>query len=412
MARHVQTLIAGTIAVTALCAASASDVRAQDASLVLNEQMLFGDVFAGQRLNVVEANQQVSVSNTALGNQINGGAEGRDITLRNMQSSHGAIAAQTNINTGYEVSGRVTAVTQARSNEASAAANNAALELDSRQYTYGSTVSQTMLENPDARLTGGIQATSASYSNNVLAGGTNTFVSGTVEQHATGDTRAGTYVPAHYIPGTAYIAADAAANMAQLSSNGSSGQRVEVRQLSEGWTAAETASSAGNIWASTTVSSAAANRITANNAGGSQVITADQNNTGGVSSRASTHAYDYGDLRAMADGAGNQAYVGNQDIWVEIDNTQMNSGGVSVEAQLTGYNGYDAYVGANATGNSVTGFACSDCGGIMNARNNQTNTGNVSATATTNIVGQGRAAITGTTATGNSANFYVSRPGG
>lgn len=397
---------------TALCAVSASDVRAQDGSVVLNEQMLFGDVFAGQRLNVVEANQQVTVSNTALGNQINGGAEGRDITLRNTQSSHGAIAAQTNINTGYEVPGRVTAVTQARSNEASAAANNAALELDSRQYTYGSTVSQTVLENPDARLTGGIQATSASYSNNVLAGGTNTFVSGTIQQRATGDTRAGTYVPAHYIPGTAYIAADAASNTAQLSSNGSSGQRVEVRQLAEGWTAAETASSAGNTWVSTTVSTAAANRITANNAGGSQVITTDQANTGGVSSRATTHAYDFGDLRAMADGAGNQAYVGNQDIWVEIDNTQMNSGGVAVEVELTGYNGYDAYTGANAVGNSVTGFACSDCGGIMNARNNQTNTGNVSATATTNIVGQGRAVITGTTATGNSANFYVSRPGG
>ncbi len=397
---------------TALCAVSASDVRAQDGSVVLNEQMLFGDVFAGQRLNVVEANQQVTVSNTALGNQINGGAEGRDITLRNTQSSHGAIAAQTNINTGYEVSGRVTAVTQARSNEASAAANNAALELDSRQYTYGSTVSQTALENPDARLTGGIQATSASYSNNVLAGGTNTFVSGTIQQRATGDTRAGTYVPAHYIPGTAYIVADAAANTAQLSSNGSSGQRVEVRQLAEGWTAAETASSAGNTWVSTTVSTAAANRITANNAGGSQVITTDQTNTGGVSSRATTHAYDFGDLRAMADGAGNQAYVGNQDIWVEIDNTQMNSGGVAVEVELTGYNGYDAYTGANAVGNSVTGFACSDCGGIMNGRNNQTNTGNVSATATTNIVGQGRAVITGTTATGNSANFYVSRPGG
>ncbi len=374
--------------------------------------MLFGDVFAGQRLNVVEANQQVTVSNTALGNQINGGTEGRDITLRNTQSSHGTINAQTDINTGYEVSGRVTAVTQARSNEASAAANNASLELDSRQYTYGSTVSQTVLENPGARLTGGIQATSVAYSNNVLAGGTNTFVSGTVEQHATGDTRAGTYAPARYVPGAAHFAADAAANMTQLSSNGSSGQRVEVRQLAEGWTAAETDSSAGNTWASTTVSSAASNRITAYNKGGSQVITTNQNNTGGVSSRAITNAYDFGDLRAMADGAGNQVSVTNQDIWVEIDNTQMNSGGVSVEAELTGHNGYDAYVGANAVGNSVTGFACSDCGGTMNARNSQTNNGNVSATATTNITGQSRAVITGTTATGNSANFFVSRPGG
>ena len=150
----------------------------------------------------------------------------------------------------------------------------------------------------------------------------------------------------------------------------------------------------------------------ATNAGGSQVVTTRQSNIGGVQSQASTYAYDYGDLRAVADGVANHVSVSNQDVWVEIDNSQFNSGGVSVQAELTAHNGYDAYVGANAAGNSVTGYACSDCGGILNANTTQTNNGNVSATAVTNIGGQGRAVITGTTATGNTASFYVTRPGG
>jgi len=108
----------------------------------------------------------------------------------------------------------------------------------------------------------------------------------------------------------------------------------------------------------------------------------------------------------------NHVSVSNQDVWVEIDNSQFNSGGVSVQAELTAHNGYDAYVGANAAGNSVTGYACSDCGGILNANTTPTNHGNVSATAVTSIGGQGRAVITGTTATGNTASFYVTRPGG
>ena len=43
--------------------------------------------------------------------------------------------------------------------------------------------------------------------------------------------------------------------------------------------------------------------------------------------------------------------------------------------------------------------------------NSQTNDANV--TATTNAtIGAGRAAVVGATAVGNSATFYVSRPGG
>ncbi|HAV50526.1 MAG TPA: holdfast attachment protein D, partial [Brevundimonas sp.] len=72
---------------------------------------------------------------------------------------------------------------------------------------------------------------------------------------------------------------------------------------------------------------------------------------------------------------------------------------------------YDAYDGADAAGNVVTGFACADCAGYIDATNNQANSGNVSATAQTTINGTNRAVITGTNAVGNAATFYVSRSG-
>ena len=87
-----------------------------------------------------------------------------------------------------------------------------------------------------------------------------------------------------------------------------------------------------------------------------------------------------------------------------------NSGGVDVTATFSGTNGYDVYVGADAVGNSVTGYACSDCEGYLEARNTQTNNGDISAAANTTVAGSTRAVITGANAVGNAATFHVSRP--
>src|SRR5690606_8762579 len=108
----------------------------------------------------------------------------------------------------------------------------------------------------------------------------------------------------------------------------------------------------------------------------------------------------------------NAVHVANQDIYVRIDNTQLNSGGVEAQASFAGNGGYDAYVGADAAGNTVTAYSCSNCPGYLEAANTQVNTGNVSATANTTINSHGRAVITGVNAVGNSATFYVTRPGG
>jgi len=410
MAKPAPIRLAGTIAVTALCAALASKAAAQDGSVVLNEQIQLGEVLSGQTLNVVDARQQVTVNNAAIGNRIIGGTEGQDLAFRNRQTGFAAAVAQTRLNMAGQGNGRTTIVTQARVNDTSVAANNARLALDSEQAAYGAARAASALDNPDAHHLNGIAMTSAAYSNSLHAGGRNTVVTGTVRQLATQATVAETYAPARYVPGPSQFHAEATTNNVQIAGTGSSGQRIAVTQDNQAWTSASSVSSLANAHQAATTASAAGNRAALYNAGGSQVVGIEQTSHGQVTSRARTFAYDYGDLRALADGVGNEATIGNADIWVEVDNRQINTGGVQVEADLRGHNGYDAYIGANATGNSVTGYACSDCGGVVRATNSQINQGAVSATATSTLTGNSRALITGTTATGNAASFYVTRP--
>jgi hypothetical protein len=62
-------------------------------------------------------------------------------------------------------------------------------------------------------------------------------------------------------------------------------------------------------------------------------------------------------------------------------------------------------------GNAVTAYACTNCGGVMNVSNTQTNNAGVNATATTTLTGSNRSVTSTATAVGNSATFYVSKPG-
>ena len=55
-----------------LCAAAATEAAAQDGTIVLNQQLQLGDVFAGQTLNVVDSQDQVTVQTSAQGNSASG----------------------------------------------------------------------------------------------------------------------------------------------------------------------------------------------------------------------------------------------------------------------------------------------------------------------------------------------------
>ena len=407
--------LAGTIAATALCAAAATEAAAQtppDDSVVLNQQLQLGDVFSHQTLNVVDPQEQVTVSTSAQGNAASGAVENGSITVRSEQDMRGDAVASTDMTLGGDAWGVVNATTQAQGNYLAVSAYDADLTVDATQANTGGLVSATsQLGEDDARLLGGAYLNASAISNTTALYGEGSFVEGSIDQSSAATVRAYNRIETQYIPAEAVVDAQAIVNAVQATSGQTSGQDLAIVQTSTGdFVEAESSANSGNAWDLAGRARASANQAVLYNQGGSVVASARQDNTAYVRAAATTTAYDYGRAEAHARGAANELSVGNNDIYVEIDNSQFNSGGVDVTATFSGTNGYDVYVGADAVGNRVTGYSCSDCGGYLEARNTQSNGGDVSATANTSVAGSTRSVITGANAVGNSASFYVSRP--
>ena len=404
--------LAGTIAATALYVAAATEASAQDGTIVLNEQLQLGDVFSHQTLNVVDAQEQVTVSTSAQGNSASGAVENGSITVQSDQTMQGDSVAATDITLGGDTYGEVNATTQAGGNYLAVSAYDATLTLDATQSNTGSLVSATTeVGDSNARLHAGASVGASAISNTVALYGQGSVVSGTIDQSSSAVVRSFGRIESQYIPAAASVDSQAIVNAVAVNSDQTSGQDLSIVQSSTGdFIEAEASANAGNAWDLAARARATANQAVLYNEGGSVVNASNQQNSSFVRASALTTAYDYGRAEAYARGAANELSVGNNDIYVEIDNSQFNSGGVDVIATFSGTNGYDVSVGADAVGNSVTGYACSDCEGYLEARNTQTNNGDISAAANTTVAGSTRAVITGANAVGNAATFHVSRP--
>jgi len=413
MAKLARIRLAGTIAATVLCAAAATEASAQDGTIILNEQLQLGDVFAHQTLNVVDAQEQVTVDTSAQGNSASGAVQNASITVQSDQTMQGDSVATTEITLGGDTYGVVSATTQAGGNYLAVSAYNAGLTLDATQTTDDGLIgASTEVGGDTARLHGGAAIGASAISNTVALYGEGSVVSGIIDQSSSAIVRSFGRIESQYIPAEASVTSQAIANAVAVNSVHTSGQDLRIVQRSIGqFIESEASANAGNAWDLAARARATGNQAVLYNEGGSVVTASDQRNSSFIRADALTTAYDYGRAEAYARGAANELSVGNNDIYVEIDNTQFNTGGVDVAATFSGTNGYDVAVGADAVGNSVTGYACSECEGYLVARNTQTNTGGVSAVASTTVAGSSRSVISGASAVGNSASFYVSRPG-
>jgi len=400
-----------------LCAAAATEAAArnppQDGTIVLNQQLQLGDVFAGQTLNVVDSGDQVTVQSSARGNSASGAVYNGSITVQSDQTMQGDAVATTDMNLGGDTRGVVNATTQAGGNYLAVSARDASLTLDAAQTTDNGLISATTeVGDSAARLHAGAAVGASAISNTVAVYGQTSLVSGTIDQSSSAIVRSFGRIESQYIPAEASVTSQAIVNAIAVNSDNTSGQDLSIAQRSFGsFIESEASANAGNAWDLAARARATANQAVLYNEGGAVVTGSDQRNSSFVRASALTTAYDYGRAEAHARGAANDLTVGNNDIYVEIDNTQFNTGGVDVVATFSGTNGYDVSVGADAAGNSVTGYACSECDGRLEAANTQTNTGDVSAIANTTVAGSNRSVITGANAVGNSASFYVSRPG-
>jgi hypothetical protein len=415
MAKPARIRLAGTIAATVLCVAAATEAAAQtppDDTLVLNQQLQLGDVFTQQAIHVVDAQDQVTAATSAQGNSASGSVENGSITVRSDQDMRGDSTARTDVALGGDTWGEVNVTTQAGGNYLAASAYDSDLTIDAAQSNTGGLVSAiSEVGDSSARLHAGGDVAASAVSNAVALYGEGSLLDGDIDQASSATVRSFSRIQSQYIPAGAAVTAESIGNAVAATSGQTSGQDLSIVQTSTGdFLEADASANAGNAWDLAARARATANQAVLDNQGGSVVAASAQDNTAFVRAAALTTAYDYGRAEAYARGAANELSVGNNDIYVEIDNSQFNAGGVDVSATFSGTNGYDVYVGADAIGNSVTGYACADCQGHLEAANSQTNNGDVSARATTTVAGSNRAVISGANAVGNAANFYVSGP--
>ncbi|WP_292123610.1 holdfast anchor protein HfaD [Brevundimonas sp.] len=419
MARPAPIRLAGMIAATATFALLATEASAQETPLCDPEtgatcsstQTQSGDVIGTVNLNV--SIDQLEVTNDARGNSLAGGIEDSSGSLTSRQTMTGATRANTSLVLNGESDGVIVSTTDARGNYLGVSTDGATFTVDATQIVTGERVEATTdIDAPAAHVLDGMAGGSLAVANSVAMGGPSSSITGVIDQSAQTTVFAETAADVQYIPAQADFSSQAVANAVQVSTTGASHQDLTVRQTNAPSTVeARTDVYVDNAWNLAARANAGANQTVLYNAGGSMVANTNQTNQGRVRAVAQAQTNLQGQTTVSARAVANEVVAGNNDIYLELDNTQLNSGGVEASAVSIGVDGYDTYVGAEAVGNSVTGYACSQCGGEINITNTQTNDGNVSATATTTI-GSGRAAVVGVTAVGNSATFYVSRPGG
>lgn len=396
----------------AVVATSGSAGAQEQPSRVLNNQLQLGDVIAGQSLNVVGSDDQITTSTNASGNSVFASTDNEDMDVESDQALEGDVRAETRLEGSGTFEGPVTLATQATGNTAQISAYNGEVNASVGQTIGDVEVSATTeIDAPSGRFLGGASVTTTAIGNVTAMGTSYGRNESTIDQSSAAVTQAVTGVNIQYAPAPINFTSTAIANSTTATGEVAY-QDLTVRQSATGErTQASTYISVANGWQLHSGASATANAVGVYNRGGALLVTTDQNNDTYVRAGATAFAYDYGGATVSAFGAGNSAEVGNNDIYLRLDNTQVNSGGVDVIAGFEGAFGYDVAVGATAVGNSVTGYVCADCPAYMDVTNSQTNNGHISATSNVAITGSNRALINATSAVGNSATFYVTRPG-
>lgn len=399
------------IAATVTYAAAATEALAQDGSTVLNGQIQLNDSVAETTLNVVDA-AAVDAYASALGNEVLTSVVDTNGRLTSDQTMLGGARATVSLTLEGDT-GPLKARADATGKSLGGTAERGSLDLDVRQ-TVGapSVIARARIENDTARLLEGGELTATARGNVAALRATEGQVSGSIAQTSTAASiDAGALALTRYIPAAAMVSAQALGNAVQSGGTGASSAALDIRQVSDGaLVTAAVSANAGNAWDLAGRARAAANQTILRNAGGSVVAATDQTSRSAVRAASRVTAYDFGRAEASATAAGNSAQVGNNDRYVEVDNSQFNGGVVSADAAFVGAWGYDAQVGAEAAGNNVIAYACAACEGTLVAANSQTNTAAVTSTATASVGGQGRAVVVGANAIGNRATFYVTGP--
>lgn len=402
-------LLAGTLVATAPFAAATSFAQ----SPVLNEQLQFGDVFSSQVLNVEEVSDQTLGVATSTANAFDARVDGGDLDLRSYQENGGAVGShvQANVTTGSGAS--TTLASNASGNIGGAGVYAGTLTAVTTQVSNGSAI-EAVGQYEGAGASADDIASSVQALGNSQAFSVSAAVSGVrSSQYNSAQITADGGGVVGDMGGTASFSAAASANNVTSAAGYGASERFIVDQNNEAaLVQAAQFTAFGGAYIAQTSATATANNVSAGNEGALLDMTALQQNQAYVRAQAESSAYNFGSGTATAYGVGNSLLAGQLGEEVVLEVEQLNlAGGIEAIAAYTGHDGYDATASAMAMGNASTGYVCSDCTGRMSVDNSQTNHTDVSATGAVTVTGSARSAIGSAHAVGNTASYYVSRPG-
>jgi hypothetical protein len=411
MRRLAKILLAGTVLAIPLTPPLCTVAISQ--STVDNLQVNLGASANLPALNVVDVSDSTTATAVATGNAASSGVVSGTLDVQSDQIEAGTVSASSTVNVAVNAGAQTTVSVAATGNQSDSGSfdGGGALTGNFQQITTGTNIAESSFNAIKAE-TGNASLVVQAVGNSSALTVENTSANVTTNQISTATTRADGAGTLMYTGGTVTATAAAVSNNMVSTGTDNASQSLNIIQSMTGpLTQATQSMNVGNGQTVITATTASDNNIVVSNEDGPLHVVDKQTNTAFTLSQAVGSSYEFGTGTTSASAIGNSVLVGNAGPLTTLDNTQDNVGnGIEANASFGGNNGFDATSSASAMGNAVTGYACSDCGGVVNVTNSQTNTGQVSATSTLDITASNRSASSTAVAVGNSATFYVSKP--
>lgn len=362
---------------------------------------------------MVEVLESTTAVTTATGNAYAFGTDGANADVRSNQTLQGDVSADTRLDVGLYGGPSTSLTTAATGNTGDASVSGAASMTGVFTQNTGPVTiyGHSHIEVPDAEM-GDVNATvqaignSQGFAPSYASTGVRVNQTNTAEVSSDGGGVIG------HTTGTSVFAATTTANNVTSTGSMSAAERMIVNQRNaSGVTQAAQFTAFGNSYLATTAATASGNNVSTVNDGPLLDLTNSQTNEAYTRAQAENSSYLFSNTHVSAYALGNSVLAGDLNGELVLDNTQVNDGGgVESVAAFTGSQGYDATVSSTAMGNAATGYACGQCSG-MDVESRQTNNVDVGASSTVTVNGYARSVNGVATAVGNTATYYMTRPG-
>jgi hypothetical protein len=382
-------------------------------STVGNDQVQGGNVTASQQLDVVTASSDTAATTTATGNSFVGSVVTGSLDVTSSQAVSGNVGASTVINVAQDAGPTTLSVTAASGNSGSSVIlGGGTLSGSFLQTSASPTVDAESQINAASAQTADASFSVQAVANGQQLGATDSAIGASVNQSNSATVTANGGVVFGDVSDQGSFAAIGAGNNLTSTGQGASSQGLDVTQTNTGAvTQGAVFANFGQSEVTDTSSVATGNNANITNTEGGLAVTTSQDNESFVHAETVETSFEWGGATVTAEAVGNSAVAANVGPSLALNNTQLNGAqGVESSASFQGDSGFDAFVSSSATGNAVTGFACSACGGVMNVTNSQTNLGDAAASTQIGLTGSARSVTGVATAVGNTATFYVSAP--